>query len=269
MKRHGARRATQGWSELRVPHAGPPKPLLVRKQTLPARHYFPEHSHGWHQLVYAVSGALTVNTEGRSFVISPDHAVWLPANTLHRVGSLLGAEFRSLYVARTPRLKLPGSIRVFRVSHLLRALVIEASDLKQASPDPYTARVTKLILDQLERAEHIDFSLPWPTHPSLVTLCDALYADPSDARDVNQWGSELGMSARTLTRHFEHDVGLTIRNWRRRLRLFKAIELLGGGRGITDTAFDLGYASASAFIYMFRQETGQSPRSYQRQIPAA
>jgi quercetin dioxygenase-like cupin family protein len=54
---------------------GRPKPLLVRKQTLAARHYFPEHSHSWNQLVYATAGALTVNAGDRSFVISPDHGL--------------------------------------------------------------------------------------------------------------------------------------------------------------------------------------------------
>ena len=32
------------------------------------------------------------------------------------------------------------------------------------------------------------------------------------------------------------------------------------------TALDLGYASASAFIYMFRQEMGCSPQHYRRML---
>ena len=68
-----------------------PKPLTVRAQSIPARHYFPEHAHRWNQMVYAVSGVLTVAVEGRSFVISPEQAVWLPTGLHHRVGSLLGA----------------------------------------------------------------------------------------------------------------------------------------------------------------------------------
>jgi hypothetical protein len=37
------------------------------------------------------------------------------------------------------------------------------------------------------------------------------------------------MSERTLARRFEAEVGMSVRSWRRRLRLFEAIELLGGG----------------------------------------
>jgi len=253
------------WQPLRVPSGlGTPRPIIVRKQTLAARQYFPEHSHSWNQLVYATAGALTVNADDRSFVISPDHAVWLPTGTTHRVGSLLGAEFRSLYVIDSRRLQIADTPTVFRVSELLRALIIEAATFERGRADAYAGRVTTLILDQLGRAEAVDFSLPWPSSPSLAELCDALYGDPSDLRGLDQWGKALGMSARTLSRHFEDEVGITFRTWQRKLRLFKAMEFLGGGRSVTDTAFDLGYASTSAFIYMFKQEVGQSPRVYQR-----
>jgi AraC-like DNA-binding protein len=259
------RRSRTQWKPLRVPSdLGVPRPLIVRKQTLAARHYFPEHSHSWNQLVYATAGALTVNADGRNFVISPDHAVWLPTGTVHRVGSLLGAEFRSLYVADSRRLKIADRPTVFRVSQLLRALIIEAATFERGEADAYTGRVTTLILDQLFRAESVDFSLPWPGSPAISRLCDALYGDPADLRGLVQWGKTLGMSARTLSRHFEDEVGMSFRTWQRKLRLFKAMEILGGGRSVTETALDLGYASTSAFIYMFKREVGRSPRVYQR-----
>jgi AraC-like DNA-binding protein len=72
------------------------------------------------------------------------------------------------------------------------------------------------------------------------------------------------MSTRTLTRRFEADMGMSLRSWRRRLRLFKAIELLGGGLDVTRTAVELGYGSSSAFVYAFRTEMGHSPRAYMR-----
>lgn len=267
MKRQSGLGGLEQWKQLRVPsELGAPKPLLVRKQSLPARHYFPEHSHSWNQLVYAISGALTVNTEGSNLVISPDHAVWLPIGIRHRVGSLLGAEFRSLYVASDRRLKIATKPTVFKVSQLLRALIIEAATFERGKADLYTRRVTELILDQLRRAEAVDFSLPWPSSPAITRLCDALYGAPADARSLEQWGKALGMSARTLSRHFEDEVGMSLRNWRQRLRLFKAMEFLGGGRSVTETALDLGYASTSAFSYMFRQEVGRSPREYQRNV---
>jgi hypothetical protein len=145
----------------------------------PPRHYFPEHAHAWRQVVYAISGVLTVAVEGRSFAISPEQAVWLPTGLRHRVGSLLGAEFRSLWIADDAGGGLPVSPTVFGVSPLLQALIIEAADIEgQADGDGYAGRVTTLILDQLRRAQPLAGALPWPRDGSLVALCQTLYADP-------------------------------------------------------------------------------------------
>lgn len=124
--------------------------------------------------------------------------------------------------------------------------------------------MTALILDQLRRAQPIPGALPWPRAGSLARLCEALYADPSDSRGPEQWGHELGMSGRTLARRFDAELGMSLRSWRRRLRLFKAVELLGGGVSVTRTAIQLGYGSTSAFVYAFRTEKGCSPQAYMR-----
>src|SRR3712207_8293704 len=88
------------WETIEAPPGtAPPRPITVRAQAIPARHQFPEHAHAWNQMVYAISGVLTVAVEGQSIVISPEQAVWLPTGLSHRVGSLLGAEFRSLWIA--------------------------------------------------------------------------------------------------------------------------------------------------------------------------
>ncbi|HET8997860.1 MAG TPA: helix-turn-helix transcriptional regulator [Acetobacteraceae bacterium] len=254
------------WETIAAPPGlPPPRPLMVRVQSIPARHAFPEHAHAWNQVVYAVSGVLTVSVEGRSFVISPEQAVWLPTGLRHRVGSLLGAEFRSLWIAAEAGLGLPDTPTVFGVAPLLQWLIVEAASLEgRADPDGYAGRVTRLILDQLRRARPVAGALPWPRGGALMKLCTALYADPSDRRGPEQWGQELAMSGRTLARRFEAELGMSLRSWRRRLRLFKAVELLGGGVSVTQTAMELGYGSTSAFVYAFRTELGRSPQAYMR-----
>jgi AraC-like DNA-binding protein len=247
------------------PGVMPPRPMTVRAQSIPARHYFPEHTHAWHQAAYAISGVLTVAVEGQSLVISPEQAVWLPTGLRHRVGSLLGAEFRSLWIADEAGRGLPESPTVFGVSPLLRALIVEAAEIEgEEDHDGYADRVTGLILDQLRRARPLPGALPWPRAGSLAALCEALYADPADPRGPEEWGRELGMSERTLARRFEAELGMSLRSWRRRLRLFKAVELLGGGQSVTQTAMELGYGSTSAFIYAFRTEMGCGPQAYMR-----
>src|SRR5690348_16991373 len=142
------------WETIKAPPGlAPPQPMTVRAQSIPARHSFPEHMHRWNQMVYAISGVLTVAVEGGSFVISPEQAVWLPTVQRHRVGSLLGAEFRSLWIAEEAGRGLPASPTVFGVTPLLKALIVEATEIAgEEDRDGYAGRVTELILDQLRRA---------------------------------------------------------------------------------------------------------------------
>jgi AraC-like DNA-binding protein len=177
----------------------------------------------------------------------------------------MGAEFRSLWVADEAS---PGSnsrTSVIHVSPLLRALIIEAASLRKDDRQ-YADRVTALILEQLRRATPISAALPWPTHPALLALCESLYADSASSRPTDKWAREIGMSPRSLTRHFEGEVGMSLRTWRQRLRLFKARELLGSELPITEIASRLGYSSASAFIFMFRTEMNVSPLQYRRNL---
>ncbi len=139
------------WSVVTAPSdAAPPNPLTMRAQTILPRHQFPEHAHDWHQLVYAVQGVLTVSTAGQTFIISPEQAAWIPTGVTHRVGSLLGAQFRSLWISRSVGVILPDTPAVISVTPLLKALIIEAAALTiDTDPDGYRGRVVALIMDQL------------------------------------------------------------------------------------------------------------------------
>ena len=116
------------WSIVIAPAGvAPPRPITMRAQTIPPRHHFPEHAHDWHQLVYAVDGALAVSVVRQTLVVSPDQAVWLPTGAPHSVGSLLGAEFRSLWTAIEAVFSLPASSSGLAVSPLLQSLIVDGA----------------------------------------------------------------------------------------------------------------------------------------------
>ena len=252
------------WSPVEVPElAALPAPIMPRSQNLAPRQIFPLHAHRWNQLVYATSGTLVVTVAGSWHVISPEQAIWVPTGVEHTTGTRDGAAFRNLYIEDQPGLQMPGQCTVLTVTPLLRALIIEleAATLRDEG-GPYLGALHTLICTQLQRAPRLDFHLPWPTSPMLDRLCSALHANPADERNMDAWGQQLGASARTLARRFERETGLSLRDWRHRLRLFLALEWLGAGQGITATALALGYASPSAFSHMFRQAMGCSPSAW-------
>jgi AraC-like DNA-binding protein len=268
MKRHGAFMMSApetAWTCIAVPALSAlPRPVWPRSHSLGPRQVFPLHSHRWHQFVYATAGTLLVTVENTRYVITPEQAIWVPAGVPHRTGALNGADFRNLYIAPGGDLRMPDECAVLSVSLLMRALILELTDISHRAGESadYRDRVDGLILDQLQRLQRLDIHLPWPRSRDLRRICEHLYAAPDDGRTVSDWATEVGASSRTLARRFERELGLSLREWRRRLRLFRAVEWLAEGRGVTDIALALGYGSPSAFTYMFRTEMGCSPTQW-------
>jgi AraC-like DNA-binding protein len=72
--------------------------------------------------------------------------------------------------------------------------------------------------------------------------------------------ANAGVSARTIQRTFQKEVGTDFESWRRQVRLIKAVELLISGFSIKEVAFAVGYSQASPFVETFRRTFGMTPR---------
>jgi len=262
MKRQVDRNRTPDrWTPLAVPPLRRlPAPVVVRAQRIPPRHMFEAHAHRWNQVIYATSGSLRVLVESRWFVIGAEQAVWIPPGVSHEVGSAFGAEYRSLYIDTRAARAMPASYAVLGVTPLLRELIFELARAAGAARDEaYERKLSSLILAHLPRLAASDLSLPWPKAPALQRLCESLFEFPADERSIAEWGRDIGASSRTLTRRFQEELGVSFRDWKSRLRLIKALELLASGASVTRTALEVGYRSPAAFSYMFKRELGYSP----------
>jgi AraC-like DNA-binding protein len=65
-----------------------------------------------------------------------------------------------------------------------------------------------------------------------------------------------------LTRLFIKETEMTFRQWRQQARLIEALKLLAKGTSVKEVAFDVGYESVSAFIYMFKKSLGSTPGNF-------
>jgi len=74
-----------------------------------------------------------------------------------------------------------------------------------------------------------------------------------------QLARKAGASVRTLERTFLVETGISLGEWRRRVRLFHALRLLESGAAVGDVADEVGYASTSAFSQAFARQFGRSP----------
>lgn len=232
-------------------------------------HVSQPHSHARGQLFGATRGLLTVGVADAVWLVPSSHAVWLPPHLQHWASSHGPFEGWGAYVVEPLCATLPAAACTVRLSGLLREAVRRAAawPLERHAPlRPDQGRVLDVILDEIRALPPEPLSVPMPRDARLLRIAQALVADPASPRDLEQWAAWGALSARTLSRRFVLETGLTFSAWRQRARLMRALELLATGQPVGSVALDLGYATASAFIAAFRQSLGSTPSAFQQRL---
>jgi AraC-like DNA-binding protein/quercetin dioxygenase-like cupin family protein len=234
----------------------------------PNGYLVPPHRHGRSQLLYALSGVVTVATSEGRWMVPPEHALWIPAGVSHSVETLGLVMMRSLYVVADAIAGLPERCRVVGMTGLMRNLIVEAVTLPfDYAPESRAALVMALILQEIPRLPEKPLGLPFPTDPRLAELCRRFIEAPSPRAKIDDWADALAMSRRTFTRAFRRETGVSLSTWRQQCCLLAALPRLASGEPVTRVAFDLGYDSAAAFTTMFKRMLGAPPRFYFREAP--
>ncbi|MES1210223.1 MAG: AraC family transcriptional regulator [Pseudomonadota bacterium] len=78
-----------------------------------------------------------------------------------------------------------------------------------------------------------------------------------------------GISPHHLLRVFRGAFGETPHGFLTSVRISRAKARLRAGRSVTETCFDVGFASLGSFSAKFRRAVGVSPSEYRRQLRAA
>ena len=231
----------------------------------PPGHRIPRHTHGSHQLVYALTGAMTVRTDGGTFVVPPSRAVWVPAEVEHAIDITGAVSMRTLYVATSLWPHAPRACRVLEVSSLLRALI--TTTVERAGLDRRRARDARLIgvlLDELADGSPLALHVALPKDARALRVALRVQAEPGARKPLTDWVSGTGASPRTIERVFRAELGVSFGRWHKQLRLIHGLSRLAAGDKVTSAALEAGYTSVSAFIQAFRQHFGVTPGSYLR-----
>ena len=239
----------------------PDGPVIVRTFPVTFLHDTAQRRHdpAWHQLTFATRGHLEVITDDVRRIVPADRAVWVPAGTPHTAVMRAPVSMRSIFVAAAAVPSLPR-VRTIVVAPLLRELILHVCRLGALDRRrPEQARLVGVLLDQLAGADEVAFELPSPRDPRARKLAELVTRAPGDERSIAELARACGASLRTIERCFLVETGVPIGEWRRRVRLFHAVRLLEGGAPVTSVAFDVGYASASAFSQAFARQFGYSP----------
>ena len=223
----------------------------------------PAHQHRRAQLLYGISGLMHVSTREGEWVVPPQHAVWIPPETIHSV-KFAGVSTRSLYIEPVLAVTLREGERcqVISVSPLLRQLLMGAVDLPALYESERDRTLITLMQLELALMPAREFDIPLPQHPALLAQCQTFLLSPSIHDPAERWSSTLFMSASTFRRLFLQQTGMSFSTWRQRACVVSALALLVAGRSVNEVALSLGYDSGSSFATMFRRVTGQPPSFY-------
>ncbi|MCG2842629.1 helix-turn-helix transcriptional regulator [Sandaracinobacter sp. RS1-74] len=246
---------------------GSDRPVLALHDEYPAGFVDPMHRHRHVQILYACTGIMAVRTARASYVVPPNRALWIPSGVDHEVRCRSAVSLRTLYLRPDdlPPNSMGGAApsRVFEVSALLRALILEMGELGTDYPlEGRAGHVVSLLLDEIDRIPGTRHELSMPGDPRLLRVCGSLLEHPSDPRDIDEWARVAGMGRRTFTRSFKRETGVGFAMWRQQARLMEAMALLASGTPIAQVAFEVGYDSPSSFSAMFRRAFGVSPSRY-------
>nr|WP_257154413.1 helix-turn-helix transcriptional regulator [Pseudomonas sp. ICMP 8385] len=220
------------------------------------------HCHARGQLLGATQGLLSVDASISQWVVPTTHAVWIPPNIPHGVRSHGPFAGWNVYVSEVVCIDLPETPCILAVSGLLREAVARAAEWAVEPFNDAQSRLAGVLLDEIRTLPRVVLGLPMPQDARLRKIAQALSDHPDDPRGLQAWAAWAGLAPRTLTRRFVVETGFSFTEWRQRVRLLRALEMLAADMSVTRVALELGYENVSAFIALFRRTFGVTPGRY-------
>lgn len=237
---------------------------------MPADSEYPSHTHDWGEFVYSYRGVMEVKIGEHHYLAPSQYGLWLPPRIEHQGLNRYEASHCSLYVSAPFTGDLPKVPCALEVTQLTRSILEHLRILTLTSPYSQSdERLLQVLVDQLISAKCAGSYLPGSADPILGPILDFIERNPGDAQSLSQLARLFHTTERTVMRRAKRDLGMPLSEWRQRLRTVEAMKRLDSGTKIESIALDLGYASASSFIAMFKKLVGVTPDEYRRGISRA
>jgi AraC-like DNA-binding protein len=218
--------------------------------------------------VYAARGVLSVHTERGTSIVPANRVAWTPAGCTHHHRAHGDTDMRIVFLPPSLARLVPGHPAVFTTSDLAREALLVLTGPRNYDPAARVldraarARLRRVLVDELHEAPEQPLQLPEPTDDRLRAIARMLRESPGDNTPVAELGRTIGASARTLSRLFHDELGMTFYEWRTQLRIYHALVLLADGYDTTQTAYACGWANPSSFIAAFAAVMGSTPGQY-------
>ncbi len=190
---------------------------------------------------------------------------------------LCGASFEFENVVRSVRAQLPPMVvipvsemrREPTLMHLLDAFEAEVSERRDAQPVVIARLLESILLMALRcqaRVRGSGASESLPSNDRYIGRAVSLLQEAAGGEwNVSRLASSVGLSRRSFTRRFAHELGEAPREHLSRRRMAVAIHLLETtDLDIGEVASSVGYESGAAFCRAFKRRVGISPKRFRQ-----
>ena len=216
------------------------------------------HTHDEGHLVYAARGVISVHTDHGTSIVPANRVAWTPAGTTHYHRAHGETDMRIVFLPTGLARHIPDRPAVFLASGLAREVLLTLTSPREFDRAA-RARLQRVLVDELREAHEQPLQVPEPRDDRLRAVARVLDENPADTATLAGLGRKVGASARTLSRLFHDDLGMTFYEWRTQLRIYHALVLLADGHDITHVAHACGWANPSGFIAAFTAIVGATP----------
>ncbi|MEH6630517.1 MAG: AraC family transcriptional regulator [Halopseudomonas aestusnigri] len=224
-----------------------------------------------HYLLYSAQGGIRLEAEDRYWILPPSRAAWIPAGTnikieiIHRVtccSILYDTDFINSNISHC---------RVLAMPTFAREMVLHT---QRWGPDQEAlsnhAKQFFLTLSGVCSELAQEPSEVWVPKGKTEPMKRALEFTQNHLGDKNSFAevaSASCLSERSLTRIFTQETGMTWGQMQRRMRMIRAMELLGTSDDqIANVALDVGYDSLSAFNRAFKEFSKVTPSEFRSRL---
>ncbi|WP_413856019.1 helix-turn-helix domain-containing protein [Candidatus Aalborgicola defluviihabitans] len=193
---------------------------------------YPEHQHAWASLSTPSAASVEVKVVGHHYLAPPQHGIWLPPDVEHVGLNRHEAHHCSLHLSLAACAALPRQPCALTVSpcaclaeHLQQ---MGAHHLCNAAQERL-----QVLVDQLSTRPAL--AATCPLRRPAISKC-MLEEQLGDNRSLPELAQAAHTTERTPTRRCQRDLGMSLADWRQRLRVVKAMPLLEAGQTVETIA---------------------------------
>jgi AraC-like DNA-binding protein len=238
---------------------------ILAFQTLPESFEF--HKHTKAQLSFFEGGSAHLYTEAYTFFVPTNHFVWIPPGLSHKFVHLKKQKYWvwNLYIPVSPSQQSFYNETGIFVAHPLVIEVLKICSTREYHAAEYEFKLIQAMVGLLPQltTDQLMLYLPNSEHHIMKVALSHILLNLGENLTLNETASRFNLGARTFSRLFEKEIGMTFFQYLKTARIMRATELIIEDKlNLTEIAFEVGYGSIAAFSNAFQSLMDKRPTDF-------